>query len=146
MSLLNLPALFVPFAQVRVGGNQFARPLALLTLAGQAPLFIGSGPVPRVWLFAPSSQPGAAWEALIQDNAQVRSDLTITAANKLVKISLGTTTLLNATCGADDALILHKLDLRPLGLDVFADEQGLHLMGNTFTNNNFSNIPVILPQ
>jgi hypothetical protein len=146
MSPLNLPAQFVPFAQVRVGGNLFARPLALITLAGQAPLFIGSGPLPRVWLFAPPSRPGGAWEALIQDNANIRSDLSFGAFPKLLKISLADNILLNATCGSDDTLILHKLDLRPLGLDIFADNQGLHLMGNTFTQNTFTNIPVILPQ
>jgi hypothetical protein len=53
-------------------------------------------------------------------------------------------TLFTAMRGKDDLLVVQVLDLRPLGLDIFSDAQGLHVMGSTLVKNKFHGIPVVM--
>ena len=41
-------------------------------------------------------------------------------------------------------LMFLKLDLRPFGLDVFTDDNMLHVMGNTLSGNTFKNVSVAI--
>ena len=53
MKPLNLPTDYHPFKTIRIGGNYFENAQALVTIGGHAPLLIGRGEVPRVWLSVP---------------------------------------------------------------------------------------------
>ncbi len=144
MQPINLPDLFTPFSSIRSDANLFQNTFALVTVAGHAPLLIGNGPVPSIWLFTRDIQAGSAWQPCIQDNTTTRPDLTVSAHPRLINVSMGPATLINATRGANDGLVIHTLDLRALGLNMFADEMGLHLMGNTMVKSVWHNTPVIV--
>ena len=44
----------------------------------------------------------------------------------------------------NDVLIINGLDLRPLGLEIYSDAKGLHIMGSTMTTNMISGVPVVM--
>lgn len=145
-SHLILPAGYQPFAKRRIGDNLFENALALVAVCGMAPLLVGDGTVPRVWLTVPGAQPGADWLALVADNQTSLPDLVVEAHARMVKVSLAQVTLLSAIRGADDALVVHTLNLRPLGLAIFVDSAAgaLHLMGSTMKSNVLRGVPVAL--
>ena len=68
MKPLNLPTDYHPFKMIRIGENYFENAQALVTIGGHAPLLIGKGVVPRVWLSVLGKQPGDDWLELIVDN------------------------------------------------------------------------------
>ena len=68
MTALNLPAAYQPFSKLRIGDNVFEDLQALVTVGGRAPLLIGKGDVPHIWLSIPGSQPEADWFDVIVDN------------------------------------------------------------------------------
>lgn len=143
---LILPAGFQPFAKLRVGDNLFEKALTLVTIGGVAPLLVGNGTALRVWLTVPGAQPAADGLALVADNQTSLPNLVVDAYGRRVKVSLAQDTLLSATLGDDDTLVVQKLNLRPLGLAIFFDSaaDGLHLMGSTLQSNKLLGVPVAL--
>lgn len=81
---------------------------------------------------------------LISDNASSLPDLTVAPNKRLIKVTKDKATLLNALVHENGDLVLRKLDLRPLGLNVFSDELGLHVLDSTLTQNHFNGMPVVL--
>ena len=144
MKPLNLPADYLPFKTIRIGENYFENAQALVTIGGHAPLLIGKGVVPRVWLSVPGKQPGGDWLELIVDNLSPPSDLTVDSRKFLVKVDKGEVMVCRALSTVNDVLTINRLDLRPLGLKIYSDAQGLHIMGSTMTSNVFSDVPVVM--
>lgn len=66
MNIKNRPDAFKAFSSLRIGENTFSDTQALLTMGGFAPLLIGEGDVPRIWLSVPPAQPGGDWLALFR--------------------------------------------------------------------------------
>jgi hypothetical protein len=139
----NLPADFQPFKTIRVGENYLADAPALVTIGGLAPLLVGMGEVPRVWLSVPGQQPWDDWVTLIVDNISSQSDVLVDARKHFIKVTRQDTVLFEAIQNAHGGLNIHALDLRPLSLKIFFDTQGLHVMGNTLSKSEFHGIPVI---
>ena len=61
LNIKNRPDTDQPFSRVRIGTNTFINTQAMVTMGGFAPLLIGKGDVPRVWLSVPPAQPGGDW-------------------------------------------------------------------------------------
>lgn len=57
---------------------------------------------------------------------------------------MGKLVLLNATRGPKRELPVHALNLRPVGLEVFADKQGLHVMGSAVNAAEVHGLPVVM--
>ena len=151
MNPLNLPAAYQPFAKLRIGANQLDNAKALVTIGDIAPLLIGNGTVPHVWLSVPGAQPGDAWRELIVDNVSSSPDLTVKANPGSLSVSLAQVLLINVVrrregVGVGDDVTVRKLDLRPLGLDIFFVNatDGLHIMGSTMTANALVGVPVAM--
>lgn len=144
MKPLNLPADYHPFKTIRIGENCFENAQALVTIGGRAPLLIGKGEVPRVWLSVPGKQPGDDWLELIVDNQSPTSVLTVDSRKFLQKVDKGAAMVCRATPTVNDDLIINGLDLRPLGLEIYSDAQVLHIMGSTITANKISGVPVVM--
>ena len=144
MNPLNLPKDYHPFKTIRIGGNYFENAQALVTIGGHAPLLIGKGVVPRVWLSGPGKPPGDDWLELIVDNLSPPSDLTVDSRKFLVKVNKGEVMVCRAMSTVNDVLTINRLDLRPLGLKIYSDAQGLHIMGSTMTANMISGVPVVM--
>ena len=144
MKLLNLPTDYHPFKTIRIGENYFENAQALVTIGGHAPLLIGKGAVPRVWLSVLGKQPGNEWIELIVDNLSPQSVLTVDSRKFLLKVDKDEAMVCRATSTVNDDLIINGLDLRPLDMEIYSDAQGLHIMGSTMTKNVLSGVPVVM--
>ena len=144
MKLLNLPTDYHPFKMIRIGENYFENAQALVTIGGHAPLLIGKGVVPRVWLSVLGKQPGGDWLELIVDNLSPPSVLSVDSRKSLLKVDKDEAMVCRATPTVNDVLNINGLDLRPLGLKIYSDAQGLHIMGSTMTANMISGVPVVM--
>lgn len=142
MNIKNRPDAFQPFSKVSLGDNTFINSQALVTIGGYAPLLIGQGDVPRVWLSVPPAQPGGEWMALIADNSSGLPDLTVSVQKRLITVTKDKVALFTVVINEAGGLSFYKLDLRPLGLKVFLDDHGLHILESTFNKAVFHGMPV----
>ena len=144
MDSLNLPAAYVPVTNLKIGDIIACDAQALVTVGGSPPMIIGDGDVLRIWLSVPSEKPDDPWRELIVDNVSSLADLVVDANEKLLRVRLGKVTLLSAFRKVGDRLDIAVLELRPLGLTIFKDKAGLHILGSTLTMAEFHGVPVIV--
>jgi hypothetical protein len=105
---------------------------------------VGDGPNPKVWLSIPANKDGTDWYPLIKENFSSHPDVTVEVTKKRVTVRTPQGTVINVLKNAENGLVFLKLDLRPFGLNVYADEGALHVMGNRLANNEFRNIAVVI--
>lgn len=144
MSTFDFPTQYEPYGTLRIGTNVLQNVKALVSVGSNVPLLIGKGPTPRLWLSIPSDTTGRNWYPLIKDNFSSHSDVEVEARSKVLYVRTSKGTVLTAILASEDVLSIQKLDLRPFGLNVYADEGSLHVMGNTLARNEFRNIEVVI--
>ena len=144
MKLDDLPTNFTPIKEMKLGSNKLLNVVAILSVHENIPLLIGEGEPARIWLYVPANKEGSEWFPLIKDNFPAHPDVKIKTAKKLITVKIPEGTVLSATRGSNNKLVIHRLDLRPFGLDVYADEHGLNVMGNRLSSNEFNGVKVVV--
>ena len=144
MTDFDLPTQYVPFETLRIGSNILTNVKALASVGGNLPLLIGKGSPPRVWISIPADRTGTRWYPLVKDNFSSHPDVKVEAKAKVVYVRTPQGTILTALRVSDSVLSIQKLNLRPFGLNIYADEESLHVMGNKLTKNEFSNMQVVI--
>jgi hypothetical protein len=144
MKLDSLPPQYLPFRKVRLGSNTLENVVAVVSINGFIPLLVGDGESPKVWLSIPTNKEGTEWYPLIKENFSSHPEVSVEVARKRVTVRTPQGTVLNVIKNAENSLAFLKLDLRPFGLNFYADEGALHVMGNRLAKNEFKNIPVII--
>ncbi len=144
MTDFDLPTQYEPFATVRIGSNTLINVKALASVGSNVPLLVGRGPTPRVWISIPADRTGSRWYPLVKDNFSTHPDVKVEARAKVTCVRTPQGTVLTALKASDNVLSIQKLDLRPFGLNMFADEESLHVMGNKLTKNEFRNVQVVI--
>lgn len=144
MNTFDFPTQYEPYQTLRIGTNTLTNVKALASIGNDIPLLVGKGATPRVWLSIPMDQYGKSWYPLIKDNFATHPDVIIEAKPKLLIVRIPNNTVLTAIRSSDDTLTIQKLDLRPFGINIYADEGSLHVMGNTLTRNEFRDIQVVI--
>lgn len=140
----ELPSQYVPFAKVRIGSNVLENVKALVSVGSNVPLLIGDGPTPRVWLSIPADRTGTSWYPLIKDNFSSHPDVRVDVHARTIVVKTPQGTVLSAIKGDKSFLSVQRLDLRPFGLNIYADEGSLHVMGSTLSKNEFRNVAVVI--
>lgn len=145
MKLDSLPPQYVPFQKIRLGSNLLENVVAVFSINGFIPLLVGDGEKPKVWLSIPTNREGTEWYPLIKENFSSHSEVSVEAFKRRVVVKTPQGTVIHVMKNTDNNLLLFlKLDLRPFGLNVYADEGALHVMGNKLAKNEFKNIPVVI--
>jgi len=140
----DLPKKYQSFRHLKVGSNELDNVSAILEINGYLPLLLGDGITPKVWLSVPANTQGTDWYTLIKENFSSHPEVKVETGGKFIKVRARGVTVLNAIKTADKSLSILKLDLRPFGLEVFADNLLLNIMGNRLSNNEFRNVRVVV--
>ena len=144
MNDFDLPTQYEPFGTVRIGSNTLIHVKALASVGSNLPLLVGKGAAPRVWISIPADRTGSRWYPLVKDNFSTHADVKVDARTKVTFVRTPQATVLTALRVSDDVLSIQKLDLRPFGLNIYADEGSLNVMGNKLTKNEFRNVQVVI--
>ena len=144
MKLDSLPSQYTPFQRVRLGSNVLENVVAVFSINSFIPLLVGDGENPKVWLSIPTNRDGTEWYPLIKENFSSHREVTVEVAKRRVTVRTPQGTVLNVVKNIKNTLVFFKLDLRPFGLNVYADEGALYVMDNKLAKNEFKNIQVVI--
>ena len=144
MKLDSLPPQYIPFQRVRLGSNTLENVVAIVSINGFIPLLVGDGESPKVWLSIPTNKEGTEWYPLIKENFSSHADVSVEVAKRRVTVRTPQGTILNVVKNNENSLVFFKLDLRPFGLNIYADEGALQVMGSKLAKNEFKNIKVVI--
>lgn len=144
----TLPSNYSPPQSVRLFSNIIENVRVLFLVDRHVPILIGEkAGKPRVWLTAPvrTKSNGTRWLPLVRNNLAVHPAVVVSVAadGETVTVKNAGTKVLEVHAQVQD-LNVSSLDLRPLGLTIYGDEDGLHVGGMRLTENRFSNLGVLV--
>ncbi len=146
MTIKKLPDGFKPYHTMIICSNKLINVPVPFNVRGFAPLVIGKDHERSlIWLYANvgRDKKGYQWTPLLERNKPVNDGV------KLVKIKKNNKIVVQKNLVAEldvqeDCLIVGKLDLRPIGLNIYGDENQLTVGTNKLTNNTFQNMPAMI--
>lgn len=133
-----LPANFTPAASVLLGSNVLQDVPVLMEVNGVPLLLIGrGGPAPLIWLSAPTGPGTKERQYIVEESVSRAPAVTVTQdkAGKRTTIRIGQTYLLRARHTKDGQTVVDHLDMRPLGLNITADNNSMKVGHATLAKN-----------
>lgn len=143
MKLNSLPTGYKQPDKLIIASNKLNNVKAILEINGNLPILIGDGKKPRIWLYIPANKEGTEWYPLIKDNFSTDPTVLVMEKENSITITTPQGNVIECVKQKDGVIVVSKLDLRQFGLDFIAEGNTIKFMGNTFTNNTFTNVGVM---
>lgn len=140
----SLPSSYKAPKKLMLGTNTLENVNLLLSFNGFAPILIGDGEKPRVWINIPTNREGNEWYPLVKDNFSTNEKVIILESENSVKITTPDGVVLECYKLANGTIDVKRLNLKPFGLNVVADENQLTVMNQTFTSSGFKNVGTMI--
>ena len=142
-----IPASYTPYEAISFCGNTFKNLKYIIDDNGLIPILIGKGDFPRIWLYAKNNDNPIA---LVKDSISVipQIKVAILQKNKTLKVEILNSqnsyiSILEIDFG-DNKVSVNKLDLRPVGYNMFGDTNSLNIGGNQYSQNIFEGMQTLV--
>lgn len=135
MKLDSIPLGFKPYNQLECAGNALIGGTAFFSMKGNIPLLIGKASTPEVWISIPVNTSGEEWQPLVRKNRSLHPDVVVVVQDKKVVVNTPDGIVLEVVSKGTGKAEISKLDLRPFGLSVFLEKNGLYVMTNRLSGN-----------
>ena len=149
MSLENVPLNYISYLELVLCGNTLRGVRVPISVNKFPVLLVGSAPNAQklmVWLAAPLNKEATQWRFVIEGSQTSSPEIRLVSEHsaRALKVYIGETLILEAEEVATDKAIVHKLDLRPLGLSIFGDQTTLHVASHILKSNTFANLNTMI--
>ena len=145
----ELPLNYLPYRELVLCGNTLNH-VRIPIAVNKFPVFlVGSSPNAQkimVWLAAPLNKETNQWRFVIEGGLTMSPHIRLIheKSERILKVHIGQTLILEAEEMSPDKAIIRTLDLRPLGLSIFGDQASLHVGTHTLAQNTFSNVDTMI--
>jgi hypothetical protein len=145
-NISKLPDDYKPFVELIICTNKFLNGVIPINIAGNIPFLVGNGDYPIIWLFGPISKYDNKWREIVSRNQALdkRIRITFSEKDKLTNISFESIILIQVKKVSHWKADVINLELRPLGLNIYGNSNGLNVGTNSIANNLFSNVHTML--
>lgn len=101
----------------------------------KAPILIGNGEVPVIWLYAPDQY--NTWLPIVEKNKSKLKTLKVeeNKIHRTVRVSFNRITIIEAQMLANGSCVVISLDLRPIGLLIYGNQNELKIGESKFQRN-----------
>ena len=140
-----LPKDYRPFPKIIVCSNMLINVQIPFEVNGQVPLLIGNAKSIKVWLNIVPSEKNKSWQPLIRANRSMHPAASVqpSQGNEL-SVKLDRHTVLRVVKDTQGTPEVILLDLRPVGLNIHGNQQGLTVGVNHLSRNTFENVRVMV--
>lgn len=142
---LETPTAYRPFVRLLLCSNTFVNTRVPFAAGTQPILLVGSGQsVPLVWLAARRAPNDPSWLYVVVESRSTHPVVSVVAdpERRGVTISVAQRLVLAARATTEHEAIVERLDLRPVGLNVFGDGTGLSVGTNRLVGNVLQGVEV----
>lgn len=133
----TLPESYKALEVLNICSNKIIGGGKIIGINDFAPILIGTGNVPNVWLYGKNRENG--WVLLVDDNFSLNPSVKIKRdiLKRGVTIKIDRTVLLDAKMTSNKECKVVSIDLRPIGLNVVGNSQELKVGEARFSDNTF---------
>ncbi|MBO0592927.1 hypothetical protein I2486_16100 [Cellulophaga sp. E16_2] len=141
---IEIPKDYIPSDSITMCSNLITNYNFLFNINGLVPILIGQGELPRIWIYARTSDGnyGLVVDDSVSKNGLIKVDVFIKEKYvEVIDLFDGRNVILSVYFG--DNFNIKVLDLRPLGYNIYGNEEKLVIGGNTYSNNKFNKVHTI---
>lgn len=140
----DLPSNFKPYKQLNICSNLLIDCKFILSIGDKIPILIGSNKKPLIWLSTIIDPEKKHYLDLVVASEVVYPSVTISENGNLLEIFAGKQLILSISSDQPDSAFIHKIDLRPIGINIFGDEKVLNVSNNKLSSNTFQNVETMI--
>ena len=141
MTTTELPQQFKPFQELIVCSNKFIDGTVIIEAHKTPALLVGQGKYPSVWLLALMTDERKGWAYIVKDNdASLDSVIVAHPDDATTVIFVNKSMVLVARKESDQKAEITQVDLRPIGLNIYGNREGLNVGTNLLRSNTFAGV------
>ena len=141
ISKSTLPELYVPYRKLVFCSNIIEGGGLIVEVSGSIPILVGKGDPPKVWM---SARRENNHELVVENSSALTKNITSANVFGGTVIMSNGVVILSARQISEDEAEVDQVDMRPLGLNIFGDKNGLKVGGMSLSGNTFSGVGVML--
>lgn len=133
----KLPENYKPLNELNICSNKLLGGAKLIGIDGFAPILIGDGVIPTIWIFGKNQD--NKWVGLIKENKSLHPAIQIIndKIKREIVIGIQNTIVLKGKMTSDKVCEVNTIDLRPIGFDIHGKENEFYIANSTFSGNTF---------
>lgn len=139
-----LPEDYMPFPEIVICSNKLINGTIPITISKHIPFLVGFGDIPLIWISGPVSKDGSLWREIVAKNQPIDDRANIIEEDNNISILYDNNIIINVIKLSDNKAEILYLDLRPIGLDIFGDINGLFISKSNLFNNSFKNVFIMI--
>lgn len=140
----SLPSGYIPYETLVLCSNRLSVRVPLMLKGIGAPLLIGKGDRPRIWMAVTANAPKQDFFYIVRDNLPVSPQVQVVSDGETISITAGEVVMCQVKQVSEDEAEVIKLDLRPTGLLIYGNSEGLWIGGNKMSKSQFVGSPVAI--
>lgn len=142
MPVTELPNEYLPFDELEICSNRFIKGIVPIEVHKHAIILVGRGEQPLIWISGLVSKEGKEYQQVVEKNNSLSKavDVGISAENNSTTVKVGDIIIVQAKKTSEEKAVVSKMDLRPLGLNIYGDAGELCVGESKFIGNIFSNV------
>lgn len=145
---MNIPKEYEPYEELEFLSNRAKNYRLLIKAGGFSPILIGKGEHPLVWIAQRDQKDPEKWVYVIYANKSFHPEINVKVKKKKVeielKLKLEQTIMVSLEEVSSKKAKLLKLDLRPIGLNIYGDESKMMIGTHTLEGNVFENVSNVI--
>lgn len=134
----KIPKGYTPYPEIEICSNKLIGVGNIILIKNIVPLYIGVGDIPKIWLKAISDIKNKTFVDVVEDSISKHPAIKINSNNSEIIIKIEDIVILETSGNSKKRIRVVKLDLRPLGMNIYGDKNVLHAGNSNFSNNTFS--------
>lgn len=138
MTNTDMPTSYTPLKTLKICSNTLSGGGKLVAIGDNTPLLIGDGETPKVWLKAIADAQSNTFISIVEDSVSKHPNVKILNKDGLLTVKVANVIVLEVTKTGEGEATADKLDLRPIGLNIFGDSNTLNVSGNSFSRSSMS--------
>ena len=145
-TLKDLPENYKSLDSLTICSNKVIGGGFPFSLGEGLPLIVGAGKDPMVWIQAVDDPKSKALILVVDENISTVKEISVTKPEQgVIEIYFkGTTRILRVKQLGEKTAVISSLDLRPLGLNIVGNQDGLSIGSSSFSRNTFQGASVFI--
>ncbi|MEH6629124.1 MAG: hypothetical protein V7739_22040 [Motiliproteus sp.] len=131
----SLPTSFEPYDSLTICSNTLQGGGHIVAVGETLPLVIGKGTKPQIWLQAMSAPNSKEFVSIIEASVSKHLAVELIEENGAIVVTIQGSKVLVVYSNSENSAVVSQLDLRPIGLNLYGNENSLTAGGSTLSHN-----------
>ncbi len=143
----NISDIYKPYETIVFCNNTFNNITYLIDDNGVFPLLIGKGEFPRIWLYTRNNNNPIA---LVRDNISISAQVKVNIYQEERRMTIELFDMKDKYLNILEIVLkegipnLKRLDMRPIGYNIYGDSESLNIGNSKFANNVFQGMRTLI--